>query len=98
MTFHGHLCGRQIIGVRMAMAALRELGIRNPRSKEGLDLVVFVEIDRCATDAIIPVTGRTPGKRSIKNYSGLLTTCVPSWVLLEPHDDTVLSRMSSGRV
>jgi formylmethanofuran dehydrogenase subunit E len=78
VAFHGHLCGGQIIGVRMAMAALRELGIRNPRSKEGRDLVVFVEIDRCATDAIISVTGRTPGKRSIKilDYGKMAATFV----------------------
>ncbi|MFH0725522.1 MAG: FmdE family protein [Pseudomonadota bacterium] len=64
--FHGHLCGGQILGVRMAMAGLRELEIGNSRGEEGRDLVIFVEIDRCVTDAIISVTGRTPGKRSIK--------------------------------
>jgi len=50
----------------MAMAGLRELGIRNSRGSEGRDLVIFIEIDRCAADAISSVTGRTPGKRSIK--------------------------------
>lgn len=29
--FHGHLCGGQVIGVRMAMAALRDLGIQDPK-------------------------------------------------------------------
>ena len=66
VRFHGHLCGGQVIGVRMAMAGLRELGIKEPEGKEGRDLVIFVEIDRCPVDAIIAVTGRTPGKRSIK--------------------------------
>ena len=66
VRLHGHLCGGQIIGVRMAMAGLRELGIKEPRGKEGRDLVIFVEIDRCPVDAIIAVTGRTPGRRSIK--------------------------------
>ncbi|MDR3555537.1 MAG: FmdE family protein [Syntrophobacteraceae bacterium] len=66
VRFHGHLCGGQVIGVRMAMAGLRELGIKEPRGKEGRDLVIFVEIDRCPVDAIIAVTGRTPGRRSIK--------------------------------
>jgi formylmethanofuran dehydrogenase subunit E len=62
----------------MAMAGLRELGIENPRGSEGRDLVIFVEIDRCATDAIISVTGRTPGKRSIKmmDYGKMAATFV----------------------
>ncbi|MGV8075601.1 MAG: FmdE family protein [Syntrophobacteraceae bacterium] len=66
VRFHGHLCGGQVIGVRMAMAGLRELNIKDPRSKEVGDLVIFVEIDRCAADALISVTGKTPGRRCIK--------------------------------
>jgi len=78
VKFHGHLCGGQVVGVRMAMAGLRELGIENPRSSEGRDLVIFIEIDRCAADAIISVTGRTPGKRSIKimDYGKMAATFV----------------------
>lgn len=66
VNFHGHLCGGQIIGVRMALAGLRELGMRDPRGKDRKNLIVVVEIDRCATDAIIAVTGLTPGRRSLK--------------------------------
>ncbi len=66
VRFHGHLCGGQVLGVKMAMAGLRELGIRDSRGNEGRDLVIFVETDRCVVDAIISVSGRTPGKRSIK--------------------------------
>lgn len=78
VRFHGHLCGGQVIGVRMAMAGLRQLGIKAPRGEEGRDLVIYVEIDRCAADAIIAVTGRTPGKRSIKmmDYGKLAATFV----------------------
>ena len=78
VRFHGHLCGGQVLGVRMAMAGLRELEIEDSRGKEGRDLVIFVEIDRCATDAIIAVTGRTPGKRSIKmmDYGKMAATFV----------------------
>ncbi len=78
VRFHGHLCGGQVLGVRMAMAGLRELDIKDPRGKEGKDLVIFVEIDRCATDAIIAVTGRTPGKRSIKimDYGKMAATFI----------------------
>lgn len=66
VAFHGHLCGGQIIGVKMAMAGLREIGVVDPKGNERKDLVVFVEIDRCATDAIIAVTGCRPGRRSLK--------------------------------
>lgn len=64
--FHGHLCAGLVIGARMAVAGLRELGIREPKGREGKDLVIWVEIDRCPVDAIIALTGRTPGRRSIK--------------------------------
>lgn len=66
---HGHLCAGQILGVRMAMLALDRLGIVDPRSKSSPDrkrLVTFVEIDRCATDAIGVVTGCRVGKRALK--------------------------------
>ena len=78
VSFHGHLCGGQVIGVRMAMAGLRELGIKDPKSREGRDLVIFIEIDRCATDAIISVTGRTPGRRAIKlaDYGKMAATFI----------------------
>jgi formylmethanofuran dehydrogenase subunit E len=66
---HGHLCAGQVLGVRMAMLALARLGIEDPRSKSSPDrkrLVTFVEIDRCATDAIGVVTGCRVGKRALK--------------------------------
>ncbi len=66
VAFHGHLCGGQIIGVKMAMAGLREIGLADPKGEQRKDLIVFVEIDRCATDAIIAVTGCRPGRRSLK--------------------------------
>jgi formylmethanofuran dehydrogenase subunit E len=72
---HGHLCAGQILGVRMAMLALKRLGIDDPRRRHDADgalnpdrkrLVTFVEIDRCATDAIGVVTGCRVGKRALK--------------------------------
>ncbi len=62
---HGHLCPGQIIGVRMAMLGCRLIGIEEPR-EEIKKLIVFVEIDRCATDAIAVVTGCKLGRRSLK--------------------------------
>lgn len=63
---HGHICAGQVIGVRLSMAGLREIGIDDPRGKQRKDFYVLVEIDRCATDAIQTVTGCSLGKRSLK--------------------------------
>ena len=63
---HGHLCAGQVLGVRMAMLGLEELGIEDPRGKDRKRLVTFVEIDRCATDAVAVVTGCRLGKRALK--------------------------------
>jgi formylmethanofuran dehydrogenase subunit E len=63
---HGHLCAGQVLGVRLAMLGLEKLGIEDPRDKDRKRLVTFVEIDRCATDAIAVVTGCRLGKRALK--------------------------------
>lgn len=63
---HGHLCAGQVLGVRMAMLGLEKLGIDNPQGKDRKRLVTFVEIDRCATDAVAVVTGCRLGKRALK--------------------------------
>jgi formylmethanofuran dehydrogenase subunit E len=63
---HGHLCAGQILGVRMAMLGCRRLGIEEPRGVDRKRLVTFIEIDRCATDAIGVVTGCRLGKRALK--------------------------------
>jgi formylmethanofuran dehydrogenase subunit E len=63
---HGHLCAGQVLGVRMAMHGLATLGIDDPQGKDSKRLVTFVEIDRCATDAVGVVTGCRLGKRALK--------------------------------
>lgn len=63
---HGHLCAGQVLGVRLAMLGLSKLGIEDPRGKDRKRLVTFVEIDRCATDAVAIVTGCRLGKRALK--------------------------------
>jgi formylmethanofuran dehydrogenase subunit E len=63
---HGHICAGQILGVRMAMLGLEKLGVDDPQGKDRKRLVTFVEIDRCATDAIGVVTGCRLGKRGLK--------------------------------
>jgi formylmethanofuran dehydrogenase subunit E len=63
---HGHICAGQVLGVRLAMFGLQELGIVDPQGKDRKRLVTFVEIDRCATDAVAVVTGCRLGKRALK--------------------------------
>ena len=63
---HGHLCAGQVLGVRLAMLGLAKLVIEDPHGKDRKRIVTFVEIDRCATDAIGVVTGCRLGKRALK--------------------------------
>ena len=63
---HGHICAGQVLGVRLAMYGLQQLGIEDPDGKDRKRLVTFVEIDRCATDAVGVVTGCRMGKRALK--------------------------------
>jgi formylmethanofuran dehydrogenase subunit E len=66
VSYHGHLCSGQCIGVKMARLALRELGI--DVEKEPKSIMVFIECDRCPADAIGVVTGCKVGKRTYKFY------------------------------
>jgi formylmethanofuran dehydrogenase subunit E len=74
---HGHVCPGQVLGVRMAICGCRELGIQKPRT-EDKHLIVYVEIDRCAIDAIQVVTGCKLAKRTMKHldYGKLAATFV----------------------
>jgi formylmethanofuran dehydrogenase subunit E len=94
---HGHLCAGQVLGVRMAMLALARLGIDDPRPRHLPDgslnpdrkrLVTFVEIDRCATDAIAVVTGCRLGKRALKHrdLGKMAATFIDLNEKLEGHD------------
>ena len=64
-TTHGHICAGQVLGVRLAMLGLRELGICDPVA-ERKRLVTYVEIDRCVTDAVALVANCRLGKRALK--------------------------------
>lgn len=62
--FHGHLCGGIAIGTKLAMYGLQLMNMElNTKNK---DLIVFLEIDRCMSDAVQSVTGCSMGKRSLK--------------------------------
>jgi formylmethanofuran dehydrogenase subunit E len=90
---HGHLCAGQILGVRMAMLGCQRLGIEDPKGlvnpKDRKRLVTYIEIDRCATDAIAVVTGCRLGKRAIKfrDWGKMAATFVDLAAPLPPQGD-----------
>ncbi|MGD8531121.1 MAG: FmdE family protein [Syntrophobacterales bacterium] len=64
---HGHMCPGQVVGVRMAMLGCRLIGLDDPTSHDQIKkLIVYVEMDRCAGDAVAHVTGAKLGRRSLK--------------------------------
>jgi len=65
--FHGGDCPGQTLGVRLARAGLKRLGVDDPFSDRWRkNLMVYVEVDRCAADAVMIVTGCRVGKRTLK--------------------------------
>jgi len=75
-AIHGHHCAGQVLGVRMATVGCREVGIDEPKGCK--KLIVYVEMDRCATDAVQAVTGCSLGKRTLKflDYGKMAVTFV----------------------
>src|SRR5712664_421428 len=63
---HGHMCAGQLLGARMAMLGCSLLGLNEPRGADRKKLIIWVEIDRCMTDAVSAVTGVRLGRRSLK--------------------------------
>jgi formylmethanofuran dehydrogenase subunit E len=63
--FHGHICPGIVLGTRLTLAGLREVGI-NPHEPIH-NLIVYMEIDRCGTDAVQAITGCSLGHRSLKH-------------------------------
>jgi formylmethanofuran dehydrogenase subunit E len=64
---HGHLCPGQVVGVRLTLVGLRLLNFAVPPSLPQLKrLLVYVEMDRCAGDAVAHTTGVKLGRRSLK--------------------------------
>jgi len=62
--FHGHVCPGIVLGTRLTIAGMRELGM-NPKEKNK-NLIVYIEIDRCGADAVQAITGCSLGHRSLK--------------------------------
>lgn len=59
-------CAGHILGMRLAIYGLKLLGITDPLGADRKRLITYVEIDRCASDAISLVTGCQLGKRALK--------------------------------
>ena len=78
VKIHGHLCPGQVLGVKMSMLGLRKAGIEEPKGKDRKSIIVFVEMDRCATDAVQSVTGCSLGHRTMKfmDYGKMAATFV----------------------
>lgn len=62
--FHGHVCPGIVLGTRLTIAGLRELGM-DPYVHNN-NLIVYLEIDRCGTDAVQAITGCSLGHRTLK--------------------------------
>jgi formylmethanofuran dehydrogenase subunit E len=60
----GHLCPRQVLGVRMGLYAAELLGLNLPQSDKRL--FTWVETDGCFTDGIAVATGCWWGRRTIR--------------------------------
>jgi len=76
---HGHLCPGQVLGVKMSLRGLREIGIQDPKCRQRKDFMVIVEmVDRCVHDAVQSVTGCSPGGRTLRlmDYGKMATTFV----------------------
>src|SRR4030066_2296880 len=61
VEFHGHICPGLVLGYRVSMLALKELGER----AEDEELVSIVENNSCAVDAVQVMTGCTFGKGNL---------------------------------
>lgn len=61
---HDHLCPRQVLGVRMGLAALEMLSLERPISKQ--TALVVIETDGCFADGIEVATGATIGHRTLR--------------------------------
>lgn len=93
---HGHLCPGQVVGVRMAMLGCRIIGLDEPTRRDQIKkLIVYVEMDRCAGDAVAQVTGVKLGRRSLKfmDYGIMAAT----FVNLETNDAVRLISTEEAR-
>ncbi|MCA1917675.1 FmdE family protein [Methanospirillum hungatei] len=62
VEFHGHSCGGLASGYRVAIAAMKALGVERPKDEE---LVAIADTDACGVDAVQVITGCTAGKGNL---------------------------------
>ena len=63
-ALHRHLCPRQVLGVRMALAAGETLGLTLPSADKRL--LVFTESDGCFADGLMVASGCSMGHRTLR--------------------------------
>lgn len=61
---HRHLCPRQVLGARAAIAGAAGLGLEVPRADKRL--LVISETDGCFVDGVEAVTGVSVGRRTLR--------------------------------
>jgi len=73
---HSHLCPRQVLGVRMALAGSALLGMELPRRDKSM--IVISETDGCFLDGLEVATEVTPGHRTLRimDYGKIAATFV----------------------
>lgn len=73
---HSHLCPRQVLGVRMALAGAAVLGMDVPRKDK--KLLVITETDGCFIDGIEVAAGVAAGHRTlrIEDYGKVAATFI----------------------
>lgn len=73
---HSHLCPRQVLGVRMALAGAACLGLSLPRTDKSL--LVIAETDGCFVDGIEVAAGVSVGHRTlrIEDYGKVAATFI----------------------
>jgi formylmethanofuran dehydrogenase subunit E len=73
---HGHLCPRQVLGVRIGLGGMKALGYDSPPGKKGV--LTIVESDGCFADGVSAATGCTVGHRTLRveDYGKVAATLV----------------------
>lgn len=103
---HGHVCPRQVLGVRMGLLAARLLELSLPQTEKRL--LTLVETDGCFADGVAVATGCEIGHRTLRlvDYGKVAATFIDTETLrsfrIFPHlqsresarayEDGVLSR------
>lgn len=88
---HRHLCPRQVLGVRMGLAAGRQLGLEVPQADKRM--FCFMETDGCGMDGVAIASGCFVGRRTMYmlDFGKLAATFVDTQtcqaIRIHPHPD-----------